>query len=498
MNIHMQVSPPQLPWPSDADRPVYSRVKLDEWKSSSRTLQQKAHALEASIDSMLDRARPCFDGDAKSIADQKTSLDAQRLDQRRAMFARIETIKEKSGRIATFIRGVDRTDEKELSKLKAMIEDIDEHIVEFKLKRAGEFDAGAADQAKLEEAISASMSRLDHIDASLSETISARKAPAAPAKAPAPDATTGDPKRNAILSQVQAIQNLIDQDGGQYGDWEPADHQYWLRLWNTLDNVNEICERGAQEIPNQSFETVMDHCRWYERYTSYHTKKKELIAEWRQAKELAASKAVDEAVTTSRQMDEEAHRQTERSKQAAVEKERALIKWKEEKRQREIEERARQGAAQAKAEKDERRRHEKHLQELRDMLEKQRERNREKDDAANKQMTPAPRPMIDTRRLEARNAAMMMRRKKLVAAKRQADERRANNLAMALERLGTVVEAHADPKRLLSETKAAATRRLLNEAQAGEPKSTTSRPVAQPPVVLTGKSKAVPQWRKGI
>lgn len=151
---------------------------------------------------MLDRARPCFDGDAKSIADQKTSLDAQRLDQRRAMFARIETIKEKSGRIATFIRGVDRTDEKgrfnivavsigvtdgagtELSKLKAMIEDIDEHIVEFKLKRAGEFDAGAADQAKLEEAISASMSRLDHIDASLSETISARKAPAAPAKVP--------------------------------------------------------------------------------------------------------------------------------------------------------------------------------------------------------------------------------------------------------------------------------------------------------------------------
>ncbi|XP_028407038.1 coiled-coil domain-containing protein 112-like [Dendronephthya gigantea] len=446
----------------------------------SRQFEHKAVAVEKECNGVIFSKRSEFRRDFLSLEDANEQY-------RRSEKAEILKLKQQLTRIKSNVEKLQHslTDVKPsakfVEKLKEIMEDIENSIMNFKKEQREKFEDLLREERVIMQELTASEKKFESWSrlpaAAVESTKAVRKATR---------------QSSSMPPAIAAFERFLAQTGGHQGGWDDYDHQEYLRMkqQNKTKDKDAFIHSALSNLPGRSYDDVRQHDDWYSEYLILLDKKKKAIQEWKHHKDTEKmdklsnvdeheksdlkEKRKAELYEKERQerlakLDEwKVQREIERTKQeeekVRMEVEAMKNKQKEDKRKREIKSQVEEFA-----------RHREEEKEILRMTEEQ----RRKMERENRKLSAS-----DIARLKERNEKLAMERKTKIESKeieREEKERR-------LEKLRSQVEVHAkrDPSRLLKLTEG------LKERKKATPQPGSGAPGIHMP------HRAVPTWRQGM
>eukprot|EP00455_Lapot_gusevi_P005492 TRINITY_DN12353_c0_g1_i5.p1 TRINITY_DN12353_c0_g1~~TRINITY_DN12353_c0_g1_i5.p1 ORF type:complete len:539 (-),score=98.78 TRINITY_DN12353_c0_g1_i5:50-1666(-) len=481
------------------------RTEVDEWIDEYRRIKKKLLLISRESDET--RSRPSdLQEDLVPVLDMDREFAVSREKEEKKMWGEINIMKRNVRQLRQMIMAPSATPEY-LVTLKQLMDSIEADMLQFKQRMREKYEILAENEKSIIEELPLLLERFESWD---QEESTPARAPAIPASVPAVTEAVQnndeerEPDEDEVLTNALAkVQNLIENEGGATGGWDPRDHDMFLKAKAHFTNRQQFLDRCVSTIPQQTLQSVLDHESWYYRYQHYVQQKKTIISEWRQNKEKAKKEAIQREFEEAQRL--EAEENAKRQKQFEEDRKKKLAavqEWKEIKKQ----ETQQQEQAQKEKEEAEKRRQKQILAEQRmrakEVLEARKQRHEAKAQELMLENSQKSQPKLTAdqiRRVQEKNEELAKKRaqqKQLLEEKKKEREERLNQLA---EKAKPNITVDRDPNRLTEDTDAMKARRLQieMERQAMLKGVDAAGKVVQPSVIGL-RVRALPDWRRGV
>lgn len=392
-----------------------------------------------------------------------------------------------SSKITKFSREKEETKKSPvyIEKLKVLMEEIEENIMQFKEKQKMVYEDLMVDSKTLTNEMEAFENKLNSWQQQVAPTTKLRTATAKINK---------KGNKNEQPKEVEEFERFLKFTGGHQGGWDDIDHQAFLKLNKQHKNNEQLVEACLRDLPTQGREDIKQHLDWYEEYCILRERKREAIKAWKNLKENEREDKLRNV-----EVDSTKEEIKKKRREALLEKERndrlmALKAYKEEK-QCEDEKQSHQKAVQEE-EANERKKMNRIMQqqkqlEMKMQVEEYKMKKKEEDEILQqarimKELQQQQEVSEEERnRIKQRNAKLLTSKQE----QKQLKERKEEEKERRLERIKRQVEVNVerDPNRLYKLT--AGWQHRKDDISKSNSVVTGSRMMPQ---------RAVPSWRQGL
>ncbi|KAI5749232.1 hypothetical protein M8J76_005749 [Diaphorina citri] len=152
-----------------------------------------------------------------------------------------------------------------------------------------------------------------------------------------------------LPESICAFDDFLLKSGGHSGGWKAEDHQMFLHLKNKY-KTEQVAEMLHSKLPDISVDQILEHDKWYEKYTKLLQDKKHTVEKWKSSRKSGRSQSVgnieeimrtetpDSSLSSTRRRNEWKKPDAEVKKQIADWKLTKALKLKEEQAQKRQEE----------------------------------------------------------------------------------------------------------------------------------------------------------------
>jgi len=271
----------------------------------------------------------------------------------------------------TILRGEGGTKPETIKRVRQSMESVEDSLLDFKRNARGAYAEMMNEEKELTEYLSEVLSRAESVAAAAATAANGQldldshgggrdKRNTVPATPNRPLSSRGKTDRGfskaksspekkqegpeseeeaELRRRLQEIDTEIEENGGERGEWRPDDHTLYLKLKAQMpNNTNAMLQKAAVSIPMQDIYTVSAHHAWSLRYHQLVSEKKQIVAQWKLAREEAASKAVMRAKAAAKRKEKAKQADLKQRLKNQREKAAAVKAWREEKRQKELQE----------------------------------------------------------------------------------------------------------------------------------------------------------------
>ena len=228
------------------------------------------------------------------VEDYESTLESARNTDIKHMHSSVFRIKrevsELSEKVTRFIDntkqlGIKDNYDRLVSNLQRAVELVDSEMRDFKEKSRREFESLQQEESALTKELEGYAERFDNWDTVIQPTKKTK-------------VYVKESEATGYQKEIQKIEREIQELGGATLGWDEADHLEFLKIKTQHKGKFTVGFLNAAKnlLPYQDEESIKEHFKTHEIYLQLNKKKKEVVEEWKRAKEVKRVAVEDEEI----------------------------------------------------------------------------------------------------------------------------------------------------------------------------------------------------------